>query len=372
MKSNKILISLIVILLSSSVFSQNKQDENNRIVLAYVTSWSGIMPDPNYITHINYAFGFVNEEFNGVMINRPPRPGSTNVSKRATSEDRLKSLVELKKQKPSLKILLSIGGWGAGRFSEMAANETNRLAFAADCKRVVSEFGLDGIDMDWEYPTSSSSGISSSPDDMKNFTLLMRDIRNAIGKDKLLTFASASNAEYVDFKAVEPYINFVNIMTYDINVNGSAHHAGLFHSELTGNGHSCEESVDMHVRAGIPIRKLVLGMPFYGHGRDSVPRSINYRNMILRDDIEGTAMIIRREIVQLKSHKDMWDDVAKAPYWVDADNKFVLSYETPKSIALKCEWLNRKGMLGAMYWEYSGDDDQGSLRKAVYNGVMER
>jgi len=355
----KIINCFMAILLLSVACSPKQEDETNRVVLAYVTSWSSIIPDTDYITHINYAFGHVNESFNGVMINRPPRPGSNNANDgRATSEDRLKSLVELKKQKPSLKILLSIGGWGSGRFSEMAADETNRLAFAADCQRVVQEFGLDGIDMDWEYPTSSMSGISSSPEDMDNFTLLMRDVRNAIGKDKLLTFASAANARYVDFVAVEPFIDFVNIMTYDINVNGSAHHAGLFRSELTGDGRSCEESVDAHVAAGIPIHKLTLGMPFYGHGRDSVPRSVSYRNLIVRNDVTGVGLINRRNIVHLKGHSDKWDDEAKAPYWVDSDGKFVFSYENPRSIAIKCEWLNQKGMLGAMYWEYAGDDDQ--------------
>ena len=365
-----IILLMVVILLN--IACQPKQDsENKRIVLAYITSWNQIMPETDYITHINYAFGHVNEDFNGVVINRPPRPNSNYENDgRPTSEDRLRSLVELKKEKTALKILLSIGGWGSGRFSEMTADETNRLAFSADCQRVVQEFDLDGIDLDWEYPTSSMSGISSSPDDMENFTLLMRDIRNAIGKDKLLTFASAANARYVDFKSVEPYIDFVNIMTYDINVNGSAHHAGLFRSELTADGASCEESVDAHVAAGIPIHKLVLGMPFYGHGRDSLPRSISFRNLIVRNDVKGTGIIQRGNIVHLKGHSDMWDDEAKAPYWVDADGKFVLSYENHRSISAKCEWLNQKGMLGAMYWEYSGDDDYGTLQKAVYHGIM--
>jgi len=342
-----------------------KQVEHPRIVLAYVTSWSVVVPDPSDITHINYAFGHVNESFNGIMINSRNNPDG-----RATGEDRLKTLVALKEQKPSLKILLSIGGWGSGRFSEMAANETNRLAFANDCQRVVQKFGLDGIDMDWEYPTSSAAGISSSPDDMENFTWLMRDIRNAIGKDKLLTFASAANAQYVDFKAVEPYVDFVNIMTYDMVTNGSAHHAGMFRSELTGRGRSCEESVDLHVEAGIPIHKLVLGIPFYGRGRDSLQNFTNYRNLIIRDDLKGIGQINRRNLIHLKGHKTMWDAEAKAPYVVDAEEKFVLSYENPRSIAIKCEWLNQKGMLGAMYWEYAGDDDQGTLRKAVYDGVM--
>ena len=375
MKNLLVFICVFIICVSgmTGCVQQRPEPENTSVVLAYVTSWTAIIPDPAYLTHINYAFGHVNETFNGVMINRPPREGSAN-DDRATSEDRLRSLVELKKQKPSLKVLLSIGGWGSGRFSEMAADETNRLAFAADCRRVVQEFGLDGVDLDWEYPTSAAARISSSPEDTKNFTMLMRDIRQAIGNDKLLTFASASNAGYVDFVAVEPYVDFVNIMTYDMNTQGSGHHAGLFRSELTGGpgrSFSCEESVEAHVKAGIPIHRLVLGLPFYGHGRDSVPNSIDYKSIINRRGAIGI-MARNGETKMLSDHKELWDAMAQAPYWVDSEGKFVLSYETPRSIALKCEWLNQQGMLGAMYWEYAGDDSEGTLRKAVYNGVMRK
>ena len=356
-----------VLLLSNACSDNRQQPQNNAVVLAYVTSWTSVMPDPTFITHINYAFAHVNETFNGIMFDPANSGGANNF------ENRLKAIVKLKNQKPSLKILLSIGGWGSGRFSEMAANENNRLAFAADCRRVIREYGLDGIDMDWEYPTVAAAKISSSPNDTKNFTLLMRDIRQAIGNNKLLTFASISTARHVDFKSVEPYVDYINIMTYDISTNGF-HHAGLYRSELTGmqgSGLSCEESVDLHVAAGIPIQKLTLGLPFYGHGRDTIPYSVHYKNIINRKGVLGFIAKDGNEII-LKNYKEKWDETAQAHYWVDPTGKFVLSLETPRSIALKCEWLKRKGMLGAMYWEYAGDDDYGTLRRAVCNGVMNK
>ncbi|MDI9522527.1 MAG: glycoside hydrolase family 18 protein, partial [Bacteroidota bacterium] len=329
-------LSLLVVLVTlvgcSTRSAENSKPDSNMVVLAYVTSWSQIMPDPAYVTHINYAFGHVNNEFNGIRVD---------------NEERLTSIVGLKREKPSLKVMLSIGGWGSGRFSEMAADEENRKAFAADCGRVVEQFGLDGIDMDWEYPTSSSANISSSPDDTQNFTLLMRDIREVIGKDKLLTFASVNSAKYVDFVAVEPYVDFVNIMTYDMALP-PFHHSGLYRSHLTRR-FSVEESVEAHVNAGIPIDRLTLGIPFYGRGSDGVPNFVDYK-----------------DIVKLTGYTINWDDVAKAPYLTDADGKLVFTYETPRSIALKCAFLREKGMLGAMYWDYNGDDAQGTLRKAVY------
>ena len=169
----------------------------DKIVVGYVTSWSNHEVKPEYVTHINYAFGYVQGTFRGIGI---------------SNEERLRSVVALKKQASHLKVLLSIGGWGSGNFSEMAADADNRLAFAADCKRVIDEFGLDGIDIDWEFPTSNMAGISSSPDDTRNYNLMMRDIRQAIGSNKLLTLATVCSADYIDFEGVMPYIDFVNIM----------------------------------------------------------------------------------------------------------------------------------------------------------------
>ncbi|MES2829505.1 MAG: glycoside hydrolase family 18 protein [Bacteroidota bacterium] len=326
---------LKTLLLIAAFYTIGLANAQKKIIVAYVTSWTKVMPDPNDVTHINYAFGHVNATFDGVRID---------------NEARLKSIADLKKQFPKLKVMLSIGGWGSGRFSEMAGTELNREKFAIDCKRIVDDFALDGIDIDWEYPSSNAAKISSSPDDTKNYTLLMESIRKHIGKSKLLTLASSADAKYIDFKAINPLVNFVNIMAYDM-ANPPYHHAGLFKSKAT-NGLSVDEAVNAHVTAGVPINKLVLGIPFYGHGRNGVAGYIDYR-----------------DIVKLTGFKQQWDEAAKAPYWENDKGEFVLSYETPQSIAIKCEYLLTKGMLGAMYWDYGADTDDGILRKAVRAGV---
>jgi chitinase len=336
----KKIIFYLFLLTICSVYASDKGEHNAQgpVALAYVTSWTNDIVDPTYITHINYSFGHVNEEFNGVRID---------------NEDRLRQMVLLKNQKPELKVLLSIGGWGSGRFSEMAADETNRKSFAADCQRVIQEFGLDGIDLDWEYPTTSMAGISSSPDDTDNFTLLCRNIRQAIGNNKLLTFASAANARYVDWKTATPYLDFINIMTYDLENKRQGepplHQAGLYRSEWTHGEFSVEESVIAHIAAGIPPEKLVLGIPFGGRG---LLRGVRFSNAHLQED-----------------YIQQWDDVAKAAWLSDKDGNYVQTYEEPRAIAHKCEFLHSKGLLGAMYWQYSSDDT-GALRKAVYEGVM--
>lgn len=309
----------------------------SKVVVAYVTSWSEVMPDPQYMTHINYAFGHVNESFNGVKID---------------NEERLRQIVDLRKQKPELKVLLSIGGWGSGRFSEMAANDEYRRAFAADCDRVVKEFALDGIDIDWEYPTSSMANISSSPDDTENFTLLMQDIRVAIGNEKELTLATVASARYIDFKAILPSVDFVNIMAYDM-ASAPKHHSALYPSGHSGDITS-DGAVTAHLKAGVPPSKLVMGMPFYGRGGDGYPSFQDY-NKVGNTDTQYT---------------EKWDEVAQVPYLADKNDTLVFGFENPRSLAIKCQYILDKDLLGGMYWDYSGDNEQGDLRRTVAENLL--
>ena len=310
---------------------------DSKVVVAYVTSWSEVMPDPQYMTHINYAFGHVNESFNGVKID---------------NEERLRQIVDLRKQKPELKVLLSIGGWGSGPFSEMAANDEYRRAFAADCDRVVKEFDFDGIDIDWEYPTSSMANISSSPDDTENFTLLMQDIRAAIGNEKELTLATVASARYIDFKAILPSVDFVNIMAYDM-ASAPKHHSALYPSGHSGDITS-DGAVTAHLKAGVPPSKLVMGMPFYGRGGDGYPSFQDY-NKVGNTDTQYT---------------EKWDEVAQVPYLADKNDTLVFGFENPRSLAIKCQYILDKDLLGGMYWDYSGDNEQGDLRRTVAENLL--
>lgn len=337
MKRLTILLALALISLSSSVYAQSV-DRSQRIVLAYITSGNDIMPDPSLVTHVNYAFGVVNSTYDGVNIQNPAR---------------LRKIVELKKSAPHLRVLLSIGGWSSGGFSEMACVDSLRSAFVKDCARIVMAFGLDGIDMDWEYPSSKAAGIAALPEDIGNFTKLMRELRSALGLDKLVTFATSSRARYIDFPAVMPYCDFVNIMAYDMG-RPPRHNAALYPSDM--NRFSVQQAIDAHIAAGVSVDKLVLGVPFYGHGntKKGVSDYVDYSG-----------------IGKFKEYTHLWDSVACVPYVVDASGEMLVTYDSPKSLALKCDYaVNKRGLRGVMYWEYACDDKDLSLTRATYNAVF--
>ena len=307
------------------------------VIVGYAVYWESTMPDPTLLTHINYAFAHIKNDFETLDIK---------------SESRLSQIVALKKKKAGLKVLLSVGGWEAGNFSEMAASETHRKKFCQNCLAAVTKFGLDGIDIDWEYPTSSAAGISSSPDDTKNFTLLMQDLRETLGKDRLLTMASASNAKYVDFKEAVPYMNFVNVMTYDMG-DPPKHNSALFRSSKASE--SCEESVNKHISAGVPREKVVLGIPFYGHGDGKAFEDyVDFKDIVIDKNKYGM----------------MWDDIAQVPYVSDATGKMVLTYDNERSVGLKAEYVTANGLAGAMYWNIEADNASFALGHAVASRLL--
>ena len=307
------------------------------IIVGYATYWDTTLPNPDYLTHICYAFAHIKSDFETLDIKTPSR---------------LTAITKLKEQKPELKILLSVGGWGAGNFSEMAASKTHRRNFAQNCLKAVNQYGLDGIDLDWEYPTSDAAGISSSPNDTYNFTLLVKELRTVLGADKLLTMASADNAQYVDFKAVTPYFNYINLMTYDMG-KPPKHNAGLYPSSKTHR--SCDESVSLHNNKGIPYEKIVMGIPFFGHGDGKAFPS------------EGTDY---RDI-KPGSYKEMWDETAQVPYLADDKGNMVLSYDNARSVDLKAQYILTKGLKGAMYWNIEADDDDWTLSKIIATRLLD-
>lgn len=349
MKKSSLLLCLLA---AVTIFSGCKQaapvetpytkhgDPAEKLLIAYVFGVREL-PDATYLTHINYAFGHVNETFDGVLIKNPAE---------------LHSIADLKKTYPHLKVLVSIGGWGSGRFSEMANDENNRAKFAKDCKRVVDEYNLDGIDIDWEYPTSDAAGISCSPNDRESYTLLMRDIRAAIGNDKLLTHATNGDGRYYDHKALDQYMDYTNVMSYDLGW-APYHNATLYRSAITDpESVSVDECIQKHLEGGVKPEKLVLGMPFYGHSEEGFPRAV---------DITKAHLLL--------GYTYHWDSVAQVPYLTnDATGAFAFGFENEKSLALKAQYAVDNKLAGAMYWAYNGDNAAGDLRRTVYqvlNGI---
>lgn len=337
MRTGLLKLTLLAVLcgLAAPCKAQDAPQGEEKVVIAYVFTKNAPLPDPSYLTHINYAFAHVSDSYDGVRIDMPRR---------------LRQIVKLKKQAPGLKVLLSIGGWGSGRFSEMAADSLNRTSFARACKKIVRRYRLDGIDIDWEYPTTSVAKISSSPEDTENYTKLMRDLRAALGDGKLLSHAVVSSARFMDYVAVDQYVDFTNVMTYDMGWP-PYHNSPLYRSPRTDpTSGSVSESILHFIELGLSPEKIVLGLSFGGHGVKGFRRP--------------------KDVTMIKDTDEYylhWDDEAQVPYLTDSKTgEYVYGFENTESLRLKCEFAKELGLKGCMYWQYYGDNAAGDLRRTVY------
>ena len=89
---------------------------------------------------------------------------------------------DLKKINPELKVLVAVGGWNMGStdFSNMVANSASRARFISTTIEFLRERNLDGLDLDWEYP---SNRAGSRPEDKERFACLCKVRINAIDSD---------------------------------------------------------------------------------------------------------------------------------------------------------------------------------------------
>jgi chitinase len=330
-----------------------------RMVGAYVTWYGTSIPDPNYFTNLFYAFAELYIDDSGVYKG----------FKVQGDESRFQNIVNLKSKNPDLKISIAFShtvensdNKQNGGFSLLAKSDEYRKAFALDCKTFLENWGIDGVDMDWEFPGISWSGHAFDPAvDVANYVLLMGQLRETLGNRYLLTYAGyckdkenvAGGSRYVDIAAMAPHVDFVNIMTYDMDE--APHHQSALNDPSAY--YDCVRSVNAYLNAGMPANKLVLGIPFYGrHSFSTTPMSINY-NAIIKFD---------------SSYKiDNWDEAASVPY-VTLNGQYYCGYDNEKSIGIKGNWLLEKGMKGMMYWDYDGDDSSKTLRKAVWQATMKK
>ena len=339
------------------------------IVIGYVMDGATLPAiDARKLDAINFAFAHV-DEAHGIFLRGD------------TATDALAGLNALKADNPDLKLLLSIGGWGSGNFSEAAATDAARTAFAESAARLVVQHKLDGIDIDWEYPTLPGPGISHSPADRDNFTKMLRAVRDRLdalgkadGRHYLLTIAAADGeaARGLDLPRIAPLLDWINLMTYDFFgslTTTTGHHAALGTSaSAPADARTTVAAVDEFLAGGVPPAKLNVGAAFYGRKFVRVQRANHGLHQAYG---EHAAFLSWRDLqadyLGRNGYVRHWDTDAQAAWlWNEAEASFV-TYEDPQALRAKVAFVRERGLGGVMYWEHRQDD--GTLLDAVRDGL---
>jgi chitinase len=315
---------------------------------------------PGPLTHINFAFAHIDTQGRAVL----DQPDSAA---------RLRRLVALKAEKPSLRIIVSVGGWMADGFSDAALTDASRRAFARSAVELVRANNIDGIDLDWEYPGQGVAGIKFRPEDKHNFTLLLKTVReylnaestarNRSGADRYVLTIASADREYFDhteMNVLHTYLDWINIMSYDFFNSltpTTGHHAGLYRTPLAGpTDRNADASVRQHLAAGIPASKLNLGVPFYGRGfADVTPANNGLHQRYGHYEGDHNYSDLADQLIGRQGFVRYWDPHAQAPYLWNAQSRIFISYEDPESLRSKTRYVKEHHLGGVMFWELSQD-----------------
>jgi chitinase len=293
-----------------------------------------------------------------------------------SQENTVQQLVALKTANPQLKIMVSVGGWSGCSFcSDLFASAEQRINFARTTVALFKKYGIDGIDLDWEYPAIEGfPGHKYQAADKNNFTELIKALRQEMRRDYLLTFAAGGFVKYleesVDWDAVMPLVDFVNLMTYDL-VGGYAtvtgHHTLL--QDYRPQQESTAKCVHWLLNKKAAAQKLIIGAAMYARVWDSVP-DIDHGLYQPGKFKRGVAFSeFKNYFSDTSGYTYYWDKKAKAPYQYNANKKLFATFDDERSIREKIKFIRRKKLGGIMFWELAQDNKTNGLVDVMYKGL---
>jgi len=393
-------------------------EEIQRRIIGYFCEWRDTDIGQNYtvhkipwgkVTHINYAFADIGTD-NKIKI----MDEEAAIQRVYPGQDpslpylgHFNLLTTYKQQYPDTKTLISVGGWAAsGRFYTMLDTQSQRNTFADSCVAFIRQYGFDGVDIDFEYP--SSTPLCGNPLDFgvaeprraviyANYVDMMRILREKLdaasaadGKQYLLTIAAPASSWILggmQLGEYAQYLDFVNMMTYDFHGAWNGHvgpQAGLYpdprDTETAGLVMPVlnAEWAYHYFRGVLPPEKINIGIPYYTRGWKNVTKGSLPGGLwgtapssgAGADGIDGiwndpppelpggaNPLYHIKNLLADKSlgYEYFWDNVSKTPYvWNEAKKTF-LTFEDEYSMAEKCQFIIDRGIGGYLTWELSGD-----------------
>ncbi|MGP3980183.1 chitinase C-terminal domain-containing protein [Streptomyces sp. KR80] len=322
-------------------------DDHQRRVIGYFTGWrTGKDGTPAYlasdipwgkVTHLNYAFAHVGSDHKisvGADGEKNPATGMTWPGVEGAEMDpdysykgHFNLLSKFKKQHPDVKTLISVGGWAetggyfddsgdrvaSGGFYTMATNADGSVnqagidTFADSAVAFIKKYGFNGVDIDYEYPTSMKD--AGNPLDwsiangrraglVKGYAVLMKTLREKLdragaadGKHYLLTVAAPSSGYLLrgmETFQVQKYLDYVNVMSYDLHgawneyvgpnaslyddgKDGELAAAGVYGTaQYGGVGYLNTDWAYHYFRGSMPAGRINIGLPYYTRGWKNV------------------------------------------------------------------------------------------------------
>jgi chitinase len=256
-------------------------------------------------------------------------------------------------------------------WSQIASSTSTINDFADNIVSLINMYGFDGVDIDWETPSSSES---------LQFTEMMQVIYTKVkanNPNHLVTAAIAGGmwqpVRY-DLENSHQYIDYINMMTYGMVSNNGYYQNALSKStsfddsiNLVGKtliSCSIEESIGIYNGYGIPNSKIIVGVAFYGIQQTRSYDSLNETWSSWSKEKTVSYSTINSYYMNNSNYTYHYDETAGVPYLLSNDGTTFLSFDDPRSIIEKGIYISDNNLGGMMYWE-NGLNTSGELLEAM-------
>ncbi|KAF8271824.1 glycoside hydrolase superfamily [Lactarius quietus] len=275
--------------------------------------------------------------------------------------------------------LLSVGGFGGSQFfSTAVATDANQTAFAQAVMNVVTQYGLDGVELDWEYPAKQGIGCNTiSTNDSANFLSFLQTLRSQEGANELIitaavtitTFVGSDGNPMANVSAFAEVLDYIEVMNYDVwgswsptvGPNAPLNDSCAPTADQQG---SAVSAINNWSKAGFPTTKMILGVPSYGHSfhvNQSTTRGGKWDSTAGGTDQCGNPNVVAGFLTNNGTAASginyIFDNCSQTPYVYNSTSQVMVSYDDATSFGAKGQYIKEAGLAGFAMWETGGDSN---------------
>ena len=279
-----------------------------------------------------------------------------------------------------VKVLVSVGGSGyAATFSTLMNNATARTTLINNIYNFCATNNYDGADIDWEYPKSNA--------DKANMTTFIIDLRAKFNSSPapaptwLISAAIPgyeTGTNFIDFVALNSYIDFWNVMAYDMHGSWSLDKPGpnsaLYQgSDPNNTTLNCVSYMDTIINTrGVAASKINMGMPFYGY---NFPSATGLYTASITSDALALAYTDIIPLITNGSYTYVWDSGSHTPYLRKNVGNGVITYDNQQSIVDKVNYaVGTRNAGGVFMWRidqgYNTTSSTQPLLQSMYDTLI--
>jgi chitinase len=275
-----------------------------------------------------------------------------------------------------VKAIASIGGAGSGAALKSATSTATRGKFVDNLVSILTKYHYDGLDIDWE-PLDASDRMAA---------IAIADEVRAKHPGTIMTMPinylnGNSHDDLKGFGAVAAVYDELNVMSYGMAgayPGWKSWHSSALHYADGATPTSIESTIALYLAAGIPNKRLGVGIGFYGLCYSS-PISAPVQDLGgAKINADDNTMSFTNIMASYHSAADRkWDALAAVPYLSfgaphGPSNCTFVSYEDEQSIAEKGVYLKAQGLGGVIVWTINQGPVGGKspLLEAIRDHVM--